>query len=78
MILGERGAVWGAIPDPAYVIDGGWHFCDLGDSDFITRKVESFSHWELRSSRFSSREHLERCRSFGIDYRQTEDAPELA
>src|SRR5665213_3434230 len=31
ILLGREGAVWGSIPDPARIAEGGWHLSDLGD-----------------------------------------------
>jgi hypothetical protein len=72
MLLGVPGAVWGSFDDPASVQHGGWHFGDLGDSARIIRKLNSFSHTELLTPRYSEYRHVERCRTLGIDYRGNE------
>jgi len=72
MLLGRPEAVWGRVPDPASIDEGGWHFGDLGGISWIARKLASFSHTELSAPSFSAAVHLERCRSLGVDYRSSE------
>lgn len=43
------------------VEDAGWHFCNLGDVDWLIGKIESFSHTEVNEPQFKNREHLVNC-----------------
>jgi beta-1,4-mannosyl-glycoprotein beta-1,4-N-acetylglucosaminyltransferase len=72
VVLGRPGAVWGSVADPASISDGGWHLGDLNDVAGIASKLRSFSHTELSDPRFLATAHLERCRSFGVDYRSSD------
>ena len=45
---------------PAPVIQrGGWHLSYFGGPDFISNKIDSFSHQEYNNERFNNREHIE-------------------
>ncbi len=42
----------------APTVYGGWHFCNLGDVDFMIEKLESFSHDELNTPEYKDRDFL--------------------
>lgn len=46
--------------------DAGWHYCNLGDADFMRQKAEAFSHVEVRG-RVQDRERLEALIAEGKD-----------
>ena len=71
-ILGRAGAVWGAIPDPASVAAGGWHYGDCGEAGWIATKVSGLADDVLGTTAVSGRRHVARCRSLGVDYRSSE------
>jgi beta-1,4-mannosyl-glycoprotein beta-1,4-N-acetylglucosaminyltransferase len=41
-------------------VEGGWHFCNLGDAAFLREKIQSFSHTELNRPEIVDLENLER------------------
>ena len=41
--------------------NGGWHFSYFGDSNFISNKIENFSHQEYNSDKYKSNEHINDC-----------------
>lgn len=69
VLLGREGSVWGAFADPVAIGDAGWHYGDLGDVDWISKKLGSFSHTELLMPSYSATQHMQRCRYLGVDYR---------
>jgi hypothetical protein len=48
------------------VKNAGWHFCNLGDVDWLIDKIESFSHTEVNEPHIKDREHLEKCIEQGL------------
>jgi beta-1,4-mannosyl-glycoprotein beta-1,4-N-acetylglucosaminyltransferase len=40
--------------------NGGWHFSSLGDAEFISNKLKSFSHAELNVPQYTDIENIER------------------
>lgn len=59
--LGAHKARW----NPSRWVDGGWHFSYLGGVDAVLAKLASYSHTEFRDV---SREQVEACIKYGIDY----------
>lgn len=41
-------------------VEGGWHFCNLGDADDLIRKLQSFAHAELNVPENTDRAVIER------------------
>jgi beta-1,4-mannosyl-glycoprotein beta-1,4-N-acetylglucosaminyltransferase len=47
--------------------DGGWHLSYFGDTEFITKKIASFSHQEYNNDRFINKDTLEEKIKAGIN-----------
>lgn len=46
---------------------GGWHLSYFGDTDFIIRKIQSFSHQEFNTPRYTDPKVIEECIKSGSD-----------
>jgi beta-1,4-mannosyl-glycoprotein beta-1,4-N-acetylglucosaminyltransferase len=53
--------------EPQIILDGGWHFSFLKDSNLIKKKITSFAHQEFNNENFTNIEKIEKRINSGID-----------